>query len=62
MPTTATAEVALPGVSAGQHVWVDGTPQRASARPAGAAQPGAAAAGLAVVAVGSGWHQVATTP
>jgi hypothetical protein len=26
VPATATAEVALPGVSAGQLVWVDGTP------------------------------------
>jgi alpha-L-rhamnosidase len=66
VPATATAEVALPGVRAGQVVWVDGTPRRAAAWPAGStsatAQPGAAAAGLAVVAVGSGWHRVATAP
>jgi Bacterial alpha-L-rhamnosidase 6 hairpin glycosidase domain/Bacterial alpha-L-rhamnosidase C-terminal domain/Bacterial alpha-L-rhamnosidase concanavalin-like domain len=62
VPATATAEVALPGVSAGQRVWVDGTPQVAAARPAGAAQPGAGTGGLAVVTVGSGWHQVATAP
>ena len=34
VPATATAEVALPGVRAGQTVWVDGMPQRAAARPA----------------------------
>jgi alpha-L-rhamnosidase len=60
VPATATAEVALPGVRAGQRVWVDGVPRTAAARPASAVQPGAAAAGLAVVTVGSGWHQVAT--
>jgi alpha-L-rhamnosidase len=62
VPATATAEVALPGVRAGQRVWVDGTPQVASALPPGAAQPGAAVAGLAVVTVGSGWHRVSTAP
>jgi alpha-L-rhamnosidase len=62
VPATATAEVALPGVRAGQRVWVDGLPRRAAALPAGSAQPGDAAAGLAVVTVGSGWHRVATAP
>jgi len=66
VPATATARVALPGVLAGQLVWVDGTPRRAAALPAGpvigTAQPGDATGGLAVVTVGSGWHQVSTGP
>jgi alpha-L-rhamnosidase len=81
VPATATAEVALPGVRAGQRVWVDGSP--VTARPlaegdtadgtaggdtvstgstvsTGGGVPAGADAGLAVVPVGSGWHQVAT--
>jgi alpha-L-rhamnosidase len=68
VPATATAEVALPGVRAGQRVWVDGVAVTASVMPGGDAEPGAgppagdSAAGLAVVPVGSGWHRVATAP
>jgi hypothetical protein len=66
VPATATAEVALPGVRAGQRVWVDGAPVTAGVMPgddtASATAAGNSAAGLAVVAVGSGWHQVATAP
>ncbi len=63
VPATATAEVALPGVRAGQRVWVDGAAVTATALPradAAAAGPGAGAA--AVVPVGSGSHEVATAP
>jgi hypothetical protein len=67
VPATATAVVALPGVDAGQRVWVDGAPVTAAALPEddtasaglGAGDP---AAGLAVVPVSSGWHQVSTAP
>ena len=65
VPATATAEVALPGVRAGQRVWVDGTAVTARALPASgltAADAATAAAGLAVVTVGSGSHQVTTAP
>jgi len=67
VPATATAEVALPGVHAGQRVWVDGVPETAGVLPAGdSAGSGTPAsdsdAGLAVVPVGSGWHRVATAP
>ena len=67
VPATATAEVALPGVRAGQRVWVDGTPVTARPLPAGstaaAGIPAAGAvAGLAVVPVSSGWHHVSTSP
>jgi alpha-L-rhamnosidase len=67
VPATATAEVALPGVHAGQRVWVDGVPETAGVLPAGdSAGSGPPAsdsgAGLAVVPVGSGWHRVATAP
>jgi alpha-L-rhamnosidase len=58
VPATSTAEVALPGVRPGQRVWVDGTARTATAAPAA---DGTAAAGAAVVTVGSGRHQVATT-
>jgi alpha-L-rhamnosidase len=57
LPATATGQVALPGVRAGQRVWVDG-----AARTTAAGKAGTAAAGLAVVAVGSGWHKVASAP
>jgi alpha-L-rhamnosidase len=68
VPATAAAEVALPGVRAGQRVWVDGVAVTASAMPGGDTAPGAgppagdSAAGLAVVPVGSGWHRVAAAP
>jgi hypothetical protein len=65
VPATATAEVAPPGVRAGQRVWVDGAPVTARALPASeltAADQGTAAAGLAVVTVGSGPHEVSAAP
>lgn len=61
IPATATAEVALPGVRAGQRVWVDGTPETARDLPAGAG-PDGSAANVAVVMVDSGWHRIATSP
>jgi hypothetical protein len=74
VPATATAGVALPGVAAGQRVWVDGQPR--TAEPLTAAAGDAAAdttvgdpatdatgqSGLAVVPVTSGWHRVSTGP
>ena len=76
VPATATAEVALPGVVAGQRVWVDGQPRTAepltaaegdtaAAVPATAGDPSTdttGQAGLAVVPVTSGWHRVSTGP
>ena len=71
VPATSTAEVMLPGVKAGQRVWVDGTPRTTAALPAslaagdsqdGTSAAGAAAAGLGAVPVGSGWHTVSTGP
>jgi hypothetical protein len=55
IPATAAAQVALPGVSAGQQVIVDGTAQPATAMtaPSGAT--------IAVVSVGSGTHTVSTS-
>jgi alpha-L-rhamnosidase len=50
VPTTATAEVSLPGMNPGVTVWVDGAPQTAVADGS-----------LAVVAVGSGRHLVSLT-
>jgi Bacterial alpha-L-rhamnosidase 6 hairpin glycosidase domain/Bacterial alpha-L-rhamnosidase C-terminal domain/Bacterial alpha-L-rhamnosidase concanavalin-like domain len=47
VPTTATAEVSLPGMSVGTQVWVNGR-----------AETAVADAGLAVVAIGSGTYQV----
>jgi hypothetical protein len=47
VPTTATAEVSLPGMSVGSTVLVNGRPQTAVAD-----------AGLAVVSIGSGTYQV----
>jgi hypothetical protein len=61
VPATATAEVSLPGVRAGQHVWVDGA-ERTAALPPDDTAPAGADAGLAVVTVGSGWHRVSTAP
>ncbi|HEX4093143.1 MAG TPA: family 78 glycoside hydrolase catalytic domain [Trebonia sp.] len=64
VPATASAEVALPGVRAGQRVWVDGTPVTARPLPAAdtagpVASPAVSyAAGLAVVPVSSGWHHI----
>jgi alpha-L-rhamnosidase len=58
VPATATAEVALPGVRAGQRVWVDGT--QVTARPLPPAD--APAAEAAAVPVASGWHRVSTAP
>jgi alpha-L-rhamnosidase len=60
VPATATAQVALPGVRAGQRVWVDGQPRTAALLPDDDTGPVPTTAGLAVVPVGSGWHQVAT--
>ena len=60
VPVTATAEVALPGVSAGQRVWVDGTARTAGPLADGDGSTGQA--GVAVVSVSSGWHQVSTAP
>ena len=68
VPATSTAVVALPGVHAGQRVWVDGTPVTAGTltagdtAQAGETAAGESAAGLAVVQVGSGWHRVAAAP
>jgi Bacterial alpha-L-rhamnosidase 6 hairpin glycosidase domain/Bacterial alpha-L-rhamnosidase C-terminal domain/Bacterial alpha-L-rhamnosidase concanavalin-like domain len=65
VPATATAAVALPGVRAGQRVWVDGTAVTAKALPAAeltAADDGTGAAGLAVVTVSSGPHRVSAAP
>jgi alpha-L-rhamnosidase len=62
VPATATAEVALPGVRAGQRVWVDGAQVTAAAPPDGDTAAGGPDAGLAIVPVGSGWHRVATAP
>lgn len=63
VPATATAQVALPGVRAGQRVWVDGTPVTARPLPAGGpASTASPASGLAVVPVSSGWHEIATAP
>jgi alpha-L-rhamnosidase len=67
VPVTATAEVALPGVSAGQRVWVDGAARTAELLADGAAAGDAAGngssqAGAAAVSVSSGWHTVSTAP
>jgi alpha-L-rhamnosidase len=53
VPTTATAQVSLPGMSVGSRVWVDGR-----------ARTAVADGGLAVVGIGSGTYQVrvASTP
>lgn len=59
VPATATAQVALPGVRAGQAVYVDGRSVTASAA---ADAPAGSGSGLAVVTVGSGSHQVSTAP
>jgi alpha-L-rhamnosidase len=56
VPPTATARVALPGVSVGQRVWVDGAARTATALD------DTATGGLAVVTVAPGWHQVSTAP
>ena len=57
VPVTATAVVALPGVRAGQRVWVDGAAVTARPLPADGAATGPAA-GLPVVTVTSGWHRI----
>jgi hypothetical protein len=67
VPVTATAEVALPGVRAGQRVWVDGAARTAEPLAGGAAADDAAGnsasqAGVAAVSVSSGWHTVSTAP
>jgi len=61
VPATATAQVSLPGVRAGQRVWVDGVAHTAAPLPDDTAA-GGPGAGLPVVTVGSGWHQVSTAP
>jgi alpha-L-rhamnosidase len=58
VPVTVTAEVALPGVSAGQRVWVDGTAR--TAEPLADGDGSSGQAGVAAVRVSSGWHQVST--
>jgi len=60
VPTAATAEVALPGVRAGQRVRVDDAPVTARPLPAVDGPPGGLAAGTAAVRVGPGWHLVST--
>jgi Bacterial alpha-L-rhamnosidase 6 hairpin glycosidase domain/Bacterial alpha-L-rhamnosidase C-terminal domain/Bacterial alpha-L-rhamnosidase concanavalin-like domain len=65
VPPTATAQVALPGVRAGQRVWVDGVAHTAQSLPVSGADDSAAGdsgAGLAVVSVAPGWHQVSNAP
>jgi Bacterial alpha-L-rhamnosidase 6 hairpin glycosidase domain/Bacterial alpha-L-rhamnosidase C-terminal domain/Bacterial alpha-L-rhamnosidase concanavalin-like domain len=61
VPVSATAQVALPGVHAGQRVYVDGSARTAASAPADG-PAGAADAGIAVVSVGSGSHTVSTSP
>jgi hypothetical protein len=62
VPTAATAEVALPGVRAGQRVRVDDAQVTARPLPAVDGPPGGLAAGTAAVRVGPGWHLVSTAP
>ncbi len=62
VPTTATAEVVLPGVRAGQRVLVDDDLVTARALPAADGLPGGLAAGAAAVRVAPGWHLVSTVP
>jgi len=52
--------VALPGVRAGQRVWVDDAQETARPLPAAGGPPGGLAAGAAAVRVGPGWHLVST--
>jgi alpha-L-rhamnosidase len=54
IPATAQAQVALPGVSVGQQVLLDGTAQATTRATT------ASGASVAVVSVGSGTHTVAT--
>jgi Bacterial alpha-L-rhamnosidase 6 hairpin glycosidase domain/Bacterial alpha-L-rhamnosidase C-terminal domain/Bacterial alpha-L-rhamnosidase concanavalin-like domain len=62
VPATATAEVVLPGVRAGQRVLVDDDLVTARALPAADGLPGGLAAGAAAVRVAPGWHLVSTAP
>jgi len=62
VPTTATAQVVLPGVRAGQRVWVDGAPVTARSLQAADGTTGGLAAGTAAVPAGPGWHEVSTAP
>jgi alpha-L-rhamnosidase len=62
VPATATAEVSLPGVRAGQRVWVDGAARTAALPADDDTAPAGPGAGLAVVTVGSGWHRISTSP
>lgn len=67
IPTTATAEVALPGVQPGHTAYVDGQPVTTSAlTPSSQSAPSPLAiqdgATVAVVPVPSGTHTIATSP